>query len=192
MEFGNPPRCRVHDDRPDAPIRKPLRPVANSVTTNHWLKSRVNRLFTVNPGRSGSRIGSRRLRIESFKGRVQKTRPCSFTARGLRSVAPKRAFPATNADVSVHRRSRLALSGSPRSVAAISEARCILGVFAPNSRRRERVPPSGLQRGCGNGLTVPEFGTACGGRRRRAKSVGSGETRWLQPRQRSHRLPRWQ
>ena len=128
----------------------------------------------------------------SFKGRVQKTRPCSFTARGLRSVAPKRAFPATNADVSVHRRSRLALSGSPRSVAAISEARCILGVFAPNSRRRERVPPSGLQRGCGNGLTVPEFGTACGGRRRRAKSVGSGETRWLQPRQRSQRLPRWQ
>lgn len=152
-----------------------------------------NRVLTLLRGGQASPPTLRRgLLLGSFKGRVQKTRPCSFTARGLRSVAPKRAFPATNADVSVHRRSRLALSGSPRSVAAISEARCILGVFAPNSRRRERVPPSGLQRGCGNGLTVPEFGTACGGRRRRAKSVGSGETRWLQPRQRSQRLPRWQ
>ncbi len=63
-----------------------------------------------------------KLPFRSFKGRVQKTRPCSFTARGLRGVAPKREFPATDADVSVHRRSRLALSGSPRLPATLSEA----------------------------------------------------------------------
>ncbi len=143
MGFGNPARCWVHDDRPDAPIRKPLRPVANSVITNHWLKSRVNRLFTVNPDRSGSRIGSSGLWKRSF-GPSSKFDEGPVVYRPPRQIVPvatpRRGFGALGFDPKAQHPERNAPLSAPRSP-ALSRS-----LFFSAGLVNRGVPSGGLMR----------------------------------------------
>lgn len=103
-------------------------------------------------------------------------------------------------------RHRPTLSSSRQAPSVLRESTRTAGVFATDSRSESRVRPSGLQRGCGNGLPVPRFATACslgripvpyrnsslrpspGPRSAIRESVGNRRTRWSLPR----RYPRHQ
>lgn len=96
-------------------------------------------------------------------------------------------------------RDRPTLSGSRQTPSELRQSTGTAGVLAADSRSESRVRPSGLQRGCGNGLPVPRFVTACslgripvpyrnsslrpspGPRSAARESVGNRRTRWSMP-----------